>query len=196
MSGGRIVVALGFALAMSSAGCGATSEAGAKLDAAPDDASQSPATDAASIGTVGDAGFVVRSESAMQWGTYSMAVGLTTEARTECGPVHEDGWAIALYILADPSPITPGTYPLGTTDGGVVVDACLHAYGPDCGVPATEGGPGCSFQLGQITLTSISDRVTGAFDVVVGGEHLAGPFDAVLCGPDAGAGVLVLDSCK
>jgi hypothetical protein len=156
--------------------------------------------DAGSIGTVEGTEFVVRSESAVTWGgpTYQdLGIGITTETDTECGPAHAGGWALVLYILGEPPPLGPGTYPIGGDDAGVLVDACLHG----CGFPPlSDADPlGCAQAKGDgvIALTALSPRVTGSFDVTVDGVHLSGPIDATLCAPDAGvAYVGMLDECK
>jgi len=182
------------------AGCGGQAAVSAGSDASvASDIGQGG--DAGSIGTVEGTDFVVRAASAVIWegaNYHDLGIGLTTESGTECGPAHAGAWALALYVLGEPAPLGPGTYPIGPSDGGpLLVDACLHG----CGFPPlSDADPlGCAVTTGDgvITLTSLSPRVTGSFDVTVDGVHLSGPFDATLCGADAGvAGVGMLDGCR
>lgn len=154
-----------------------------------------------SIGEVRGSPFVVRSVSANYQRTGPpawIAIGLTTQSGTECGPVHEGGWAIEVYAYSPTGPVLPGTYPVVSDPmGKSFADARLHTFGAACtelGVTDAAGGP---IESGTITITATEPRVTGSFDVVIGGVHLAGPFDAKLCEDDGGPmAVGLLDACR
>ena len=155
-----------------------------------------------SIGEVDASPFVVRSVSASYQRTGApawIAVGLTTQSGTECGPVHEGGWAIEVYAYSPTTPVLPGTYPIvSDAMGKSFGDAALHTFGAACtelGVSDAAVGP--IAKSGTITITATEPRVTGSFDVVIGGVHLAGPFDARICEDDGGPmAVGLLDACR
>ncbi len=151
------------------------------------------------IGDVGGSPFVVRSVSAMvqQGQTISwIAVGLTTQSGTECGPVHEGGSAIEVYAYSPTAPVLPGTYAIVADPmGKAFADAALHTFGAVCKEIGVSDAS--TEKSGTITITATEPRVIGSFDVVTGGAHLAGRFDAVICEADGGfQSVGLLDLCK
>jgi hypothetical protein len=178
-------------LALGALACGTSSagSAGAGVDAAADGDAD------LAIGDVAGTSFVVRSSfarnSAPPSGYAIAEVHLTTQSGVACGAVHDGAMTLSLFVY-DPTEhalVAAGTYPVGaTTDGGLSGDAYFHAYSGACrevlpvGAPPDGGFP----RGGSITLSSVSPRMTGTFDVTVDGVHLAGAFDAPLCDPDAG----------
>jgi hypothetical protein len=92
----------------------------------------------------------------------------------------------ALWGLGRSPFARPGTYPLDgtTTSDGIVGQTVLWRYGSTCsdatGTFLQDGG---DVPSGTVTLTSLTPRVQGSFDVVTDGTHFAGSLDASLCPP-------------
>jgi hypothetical protein len=192
----RVVFCVGTAMVAACGGSagGVAGDAGGIGDAVPS------ASGGGSIGAIDGTEFVVRAQSAtLGKAPDVLNVGLTTESGTECGPVHSGAWALELYVFAyGGGPLRPGIYS-GTlnVDGGPIIDAVLDRYGPACSrLTPPDAGADAGTLSGTITVTSLSPRVVGSFDLDVFGLHLAGAIDAVICGPDAATGVGTLDACQ
>jgi hypothetical protein len=149
-----------------------------------------------SIGDVAGTPFVVRSAFARSvapaQGYPILEIVVATAATAACAPVQGAEMTLSLFIYntRDQTPVGPGTYPIaGQTDAGLSGDAYFHSYGPMCpmevfpyGLPRDGGFP----KSGVIAISSVTPTVSGSFEAIADGAHLAGAFDAPLCGPDAG----------